>query len=292
VSAKQQPMAASTPEISEPVAPSPTAAPAATATATAEPAAPSHPATLDISPRAAAFTLATAQLPSACNPHNSATSDRCEAPHDAQATAQAELTHALQQAAHDVPHLAKREPPELHREADGSFRFTGPVFSAHIALDGQVAFEDKAGVRLGKGASLGFDLNDAVESALGHELYSAEKHWFLDQTVAVREKLADTFRVTELARAQRSLERALERIVDSADDVPHKHAAVFALWQDCDDDADAGSVRHVVEAFVRAHMPEGSALGFDAAELERLNAERSGMRHFDPYRAVDAGSPG
>jgi hypothetical protein len=281
-------------EPAQPASVASAAAPDSTAPASTAPAAPSHPAAIDISPRTAANTLANSLEPSrVCNPRSQAAADRCE-PRVERPSAQEELTRSLQQSAHTLAHLTKREAPQLQREADGGYRFTGRVFSARIGVDGQVAFDDKPGVQLGSGgASLGFDLNDAVESLMKHQLYTAEKRWFLDQTAAVREQLADAFRVAELARAKRYLEQALERIAAGSDDTAHKHAAVFALWQNCGDDADAANVRRVVEAFVRRRMPEDSALGFDAAELGRLNADRSGMRRFDPYRtSANAGSPG
>jgi hypothetical protein len=261
-------------------------------TGAAAPAAPSHPAAIDISPRSAANTLADSLGPKVCNPRSSVPTDACET-RPARPSAQEELTRSLQQAAHSVAHLAKRDPPQLQREVDGAYSYRGSVFGARIGLDGQVAFQDKAGVHIGPGgASLGFDLTDAVDSLMKHELYSAEKRWFLDQTVALRDQLADAFRVAELARAKRSLEQELERIVASTTSAAHKHDAVFALWQDCGDDADAASVRRVVEAFVRKRMPEDSDVGFNAVELERLNAARTGMRPFDPYRKGDAGAPG
>jgi hypothetical protein len=292
----QQPTAAAAPSsivaVEAPSAPAEEPTLSGPSTGVAVPAAPRHPAAIDISPRSAANTLANSLGPKLCNPQSSVPAEACET-RDARPSAQEELTRSLQQAAHSVAHLAKREAPQLQHEADGGYSYRGSVFSARIGLDGQVAFDDKPGVHIGPGgASLGFDLSDAVDSLTKHELYSAEKRWFLDQTIAVRGQLADAFRAVELMRAKRSLEQALERIVASANSAPHKHDAVFALWQDCGDDADAANVRRVVEVFVRKRMPEGSNLGFDAAELERLNAARSGMRPFDPYRKADAGAPG
>jgi hypothetical protein len=43
-------------------------------------------------------------------------------------------------------------------------------------------------------------------------------------------------------------------------------------------------VRRIVEVFVRRRMPEGAALGFSPHDLAPLNAARSGMRSFAPYR--------
>ncbi|HEY2734983.1 MAG TPA: hypothetical protein VGI70_13400 [Polyangiales bacterium] len=247
------------------------------------------PTAFSLSPRSAANTLANALAPktdSVCGSRAGPAAVSCEPKDDRAASAQAELNRTLKHAAQDHPYLVQREPPSLQRDRDGSYSFVGPVFHAKIALDGHVSFEDKGQVRLGTGgAQIGFDLTDAVDSLSKHELYSAEKQWFLDETVALRDQLANAFQIAERARTKRELERALARIVDSEDDVPRKRAAVFALWQDCGADADGDGVRRVVELFIRSKMPEGSPLGFSAEEIEHLNRNAATGIRFDPYRS-------
>jgi hypothetical protein len=219
-----------------------------------------------------------------CGSRTGADAIRCEND-DRGATAQSELNRVLKQAAQAHPYLVKREPPSLQRERDGSYSFTGPVFHARIARDGHVSFEDKGQVRLNaQGAQIGFDLTDAADSLAKHELYSAEKQWFLDQTVALRDQLSESFQISERARTKRELERALDRIFDRQDDAAHKHAALFALWQDCSADADGADVRRVVELFIRTKLPVGSPLEFSREEIERLNRDAANGTPFDPYR--------
>jgi hypothetical protein len=129
------------------------------------------------------------------------------------------------------------------------------------------------------------DLNDVVErDVLGRELYSAEKQWLLDETRELREKLATDARRRELLDANRALERTLHGILDDqALSVAQKHEAVFLLWQDCGEDAEAQAHRRAVDSFVKRYMPKDSALGFGATELARFNSARVKLQRFEPY---------
>jgi hypothetical protein len=205
---------------------------------------------------------------------------------------QARLNAELAAAAKELPHLVQREPPKLTREADGGYSFKGRVFQARIESDGHVAFVDKPPVGVNAMPFGGtFDLTDATSKG---ELYPAERRWFLEQTEQLRDQLAQTARVQELARLRRSLEHELDGVLDSASlDAARKRAAVFAIWQDCGEDSDAERTRKIVEAFVRRRMPQGSDMGFSADELAKLNASRSGLRSFAPYSGKsDFGRPG
>jgi hypothetical protein len=222
----------------------------------------------------------------ACNPAaKSDASDSCrDRPPSVEQLAQEKLDRSMRAAAIDRPYAARREPPVLKRQSDGSYSYTGRVFVARVAPDGQASFDVKtAGLNT---VPLGghFDLNDALERAAGNELYVAEKRWFLEQTEALRDQLAAASRSAELARAKRALEVELERIFQIDQSAERKRAALFARWEDCGDDREAAAVRRVVENFIRVHMPQGSELGYDAAELERLNRDRPAAVRFDPYR--------
>jgi hypothetical protein len=262
-------------------APSPPQPPAAGLTPSAAGAKPP-----DLSARAAALT--TRDLDAApsnlCNPRASATAACVGAP--TEASRNDELTQSLQTAARNVPHLTPREPPQLQRQADGSYRYEGHVFQAHVGLDGEVAFDDAAQLHANTiPISGGFDLYDAIEKhVLKKELYSAEKTWFLEQTAALREELSTKFRASEISRTKRALERELERVFSADSSLDQKHTAIFALWENCGEDAEAADVRVLVEDFVRRRLPRGSSLAFGEDELRRVNRERNGMRAFDPYK--------
>ena len=245
---------------------------------------------LALTPRAAASALDVAVPPDRgrlCNPRARTAGEHCEdelSLPPAQGV-QDELNRSLRAAAQVHDYLAKREPPALKRASDGSYSFSGLVFQARIEPDGHVNFSDEPVVRTGPIPIAGrFDIGDAVEKyLLGKEIYSAEKHWFLDQTAELRERLSRAARASERSQAKREVERELERILGGAQSPSQKRAAVFALWEDCGDDADSAAVRRVVEAFIRARMPQDSPLGYSASELQERNRTRPTSFRFDPY---------
>lgn len=249
---------------------------------------------IDLSPhRAAASMVDQLEMPvPVCNPRGSSSEAAACSPSDRAAFVQRELDESFRQAANAPKYRVKRDAPELHREGDGGFRYDGPVFTARIRGDGGVDFADStSGVdglaTIGPGVRGHFDPSDMLDHALtGKELYSAEKRWFLEQTVELREKLTAAARDQERSAARRSLERALEQILAARElGAAHKRERILALWDDCGDDAEATDARRIVQAFVRARLPEGSDLGFTREELERFNRGRSGVRVFDPYRS-------
>ena len=280
----------------------PEAAPPPTAAAPEQVAIAAPKLPLNLSARAAALTTlqaAPSTLPAAhCSvDRNAQTPSSCGA-NDAEQTAQAELSRNLRAMASKVPHLAAREKPKLQQRSDGTYEYDGHVFRALVRRDGLVDFAD-SGTNVELRPSLipfkaTGDISDLVEKlVLGKELYSAEKLWFLDQTRELRDKLATAYRLEEAARARRELEQQLQRILhDHNFNVAQKHSAVFALWQDCGDDAQARQTQQQVEAFVQRFMPVGSELGFAQAELEHFNAQRVGLRPFRPYPANVGGSSG
>jgi len=278
-----------------------TDAPANTASSAAS--APAYrPRPIDLSAVAAAATMRDqpALSPSlshgrVCDRPNRGLADACDAQPDTGPAVNEQLRQSLQTTARTIPHLARRAPPALRRDANGGYHYDGSVFRAQIGLDGRVAFDDVPVLQPGPIPLTGsFDISDAVEKQLlKRELYSAEKQWFLDQTSALRNQLADSFRAREWSQTKVALEREFERILADAHlGAAQKRAAIYALWQDCGDDAEAGRVRNVIEALVRRRMPVGSALGYGAAELDTFNRAASGGQRFEPYRTVDAGTPG
>jgi hypothetical protein len=214
----------------------------------------------------------------------------CE-PSEAQTgqAAQAALSRDLNAVASHVPHLQKREPPVLKRRSDGSYAYEGGVFQAVVRPDGKVEFRDTSIRAELRPSWVPFvvvaDLNDLVEhEVLDRELYSAEKQWLLNETRELREKLAGEARRRERLEANRELERTLRGIVDDpALTVAQKHEAIFLIWQDCGEDADAQAHRRAVDNFVRRYLPQGSALAFHSDELDRMNSTRPTLQPFQPY---------
>jgi hypothetical protein len=254
---------------------------------------PSRGTALDLSAhRAAASMVDRLDMPvPACNPRGVSNGPAACPADDRAAFIARDLDAGFRRAASSPAYKTKREPPELHRQGDGSYRYDGHVFTARIRDDGHVEFLDgTTGIdgpsTIGIGVAGHVDLSDAIENgAMGKELYTSEKRWFLEQTAELRDKLAAAARTKESVEARRMLERVLERILLARElDPPHKRERILALWEDCGDDAESADTRRIVEAFVRTRMPEASELGFTKAELERFNRGRSGSRAFNPYR--------
>jgi hypothetical protein len=258
---------------------------------------------VDLSPRASALSMLDALAPDkqgACSPeaHDElARAPQCELAGPDEAASVERLQRALAASATEGPHLRGRPAPQLRRHADGTYQYRGHVFDARIARDGSVAFRDRTtGAWVGLGfdmkvtLNVPFDLNDKVDKLQGKELYPAEKRWFLEQTEAFRDELAQAHQSDLRARMPQLVRGHLRSIVADPVLTPaDKRNAVFALWDDCADDDVGLSAQKLVEAFIREHMPEGSALAYDRTELERLNAIRASRRAFDPYAVSDAG---
>ncbi len=206
------------------------------------------------------------------------------------------LSDYLQAFAAARPHLDRRAPPVLQPMPDGGYAYAGPSFAARVHRDGSVQFIDRIvhpdgsfsfpddPTRLGVVFSpFKLDLTDAMLSAMGEQLYPAEKRWFLEQTQTLREQLEADDRLHMFARARRQLRDALLAIVNDARRTSHqKRDAVFALWADCADDEVGERGRNVIEEFVREHFAADSPHAFTAGELRQLNA-RNAQHRFDPY---------
>jgi hypothetical protein len=205
------------------------------------------------------------------------------------------LQATLSDAAKRIPHLAPRPAPVLKRSADGSYRYAGHVFTAVIRADGSVSITDRpAAVQLGPLAIGGhFDLTDAIEKAMGKEIYSSEKRWFLDETAELRRSLSDADHARKLARGSLRLRGQLEGILDdSALPAARKRELIFELWDGCAPDDVGAQAQRIVEQFVREHLPPGTPLAYTPAELAELNRRRLSERVFEPYLRGDAGAPG
>jgi hypothetical protein len=246
---------------------------------------------LNISPLAAARTVAHTEEPiehaRTCDARNRGSAQCIDNPDPTGAKAQSELTRALQTAANGTrPYLEKRPPPELRKTSDGSFLYANPRFHAQIAPDGEIHFRDAEDIQTASIPLAGsLDVMDAIEKhVLGRERYSAEKRWFLDQTVELRKRLADSARASETARAKRALEQQFALILSRPLTAQQKRDAVFELWENCGDDADTLTVRGVLEALIRERMPEDGELGFGVDEVARRNHNRPAKYRFDPYR--------
>ena len=177
--------------------------------------------------------------------------------------------------------------PRLVQRPDGSQVYTGHAFTATIRPDGSVDFADRGAVDaegMVRGEPMRFDMTDMFMRSAGQDPYRAERAWFMEETEEARAAL-------EIADAERLRRTALARIpgqlavIWSRSRLPAiRRRAIFAMWDDCDEEADGLRVRERVIAFIRMEIPESSADAFTTEELRRWNAERASAAEFLPYR--------
>jgi hypothetical protein len=128
------------------------------------------------------------------------------------------------------------------------------------------------------------DLTDLALAAAGkRDPYEARKLAALDATRDERAARGARHREEQQARATQLMRRNLQALWARPLSAAERRAALFALWDECADGEAGELARRAVVGWIRAHLPEGSAGGFPAGELERLNAARSSRQRFEPY---------
>jgi hypothetical protein len=195
--------------------------------------------------------------------------------------------------------------PLLVADGDGGYRHERRTFMARVARDGSIKFSDGPNLQVDgfevdteDGFPIkwkaSFDLTDAIMRAYGEDPYRYEKHKVMEATREQRAVMAEHARRERLRQAVLDLPKALHAVWVYPDASPEeKRYALFTLWDDCADEGDERMLRAAEEArasilaFIRRTLPEGSADGYDADELARLNAERRSTRPFDPYGEQD-----
>jgi len=149
-------------------------------------------------------------------------------------------------------YLSRREPPRLQRHRDGTYRYRGQAFKAIVEKDGSVVFDDK----YRQGATLRFDITDAMMRRRGQDPYRVEKKWFLEGTAAFREELTERYRAKLTLIALRKLRRRLLHISeDGMLSDREKSARVIAMFQDTTDDETGAAARSEIAEFVADRMP-------------------------------------
>jgi hypothetical protein len=181
----------------------------------------------------------------------------------------------------------KQERFPLTLEGDG-YHYSGPSFSAKIAMDGRVTFEDHA-IRDFKGLSGGFDLTDIAMKAKKQDPYRYEKEKFMELTSKLRGDLTTKARRDRLESSLAGLPEHLEQIWgDLSRPAIDRRRMLFAMWKDAaGSDEELGpaakKARTTIEGFIRDRLPEGSTDSFTDEELRRFNV-RTGAVKFDPYK--------
>ncbi|HWE30061.1 MAG TPA: hypothetical protein VHB97_18755 [Polyangia bacterium] len=178
----------------------------------------------------------------------------------------------------------------LTLEGDG-YHYNGPSFSAHIAMDGRVDFDEHS-IRDFKGLSGGFDITDIAMRAKKQDPYRYEKERFMELTGKLRGELSARAQRDRLEASLASLPAHLESVwADTTLSAKDRRRIVYQMWREASgNDVDLGpaakKARKTIEAFVRDRLPEGTADAFSDEELRKVNA-RPGAPKFEPYKVVD-----
>jgi hypothetical protein len=152
----------------------------------------------------------------------------------------------------DKQHLSVREPPKLRLHQDGTHHYRGHAFRAVVENDGSVTFDDG----YAQGATVRFDITDAVMRRRGEDPYRVEKDWFLEGTEELRQELFDRWRAKQALVAIRKLRARLNRIAENdALSGSGKSALVIAMFRDTSDDEVGASARDAIAQFVAERMP-------------------------------------
>ncbi|MGZ3425116.1 MAG: hypothetical protein ACXVCV_00640 [Polyangia bacterium] len=181
----------------------------------------------------------------------------------------------------------KEERFPLKLENDG-YHYDGPSFSAKIAMDGRVTFDDHS-IRDFKGLSGGFDLTDIAMKSRKQDPYRYEKEKFMENTSKLRTELTSRARKDRLESALAALPDHLEQVWgDGGHSARERRGVLYAMWREAagtDDEVGAAGkkARATIEAFIRARLPEGSENAYTDDELRRFNA-RAGAVKFEPYK--------
>ena len=197
---------------------------------------------------------------------------------------------------HDAPLVLPRRAPRsgtpLAPTAGGGLVSKHRTFTANIAPDGTVEFEDHLAGYTGLG--FWFDVTDTVTKLAGDDAYYAAKMRVLDDTRELRLAMAQEACEERLDETLFALKADLEALwTDPALTEREKKRMIFQLWDDCAEEGSASMVSHgkmarvTIVEFVEKRLPAGSALAYTASELVALNDKRVSKARFDPYAQDD-----
>ena len=183
----------------------------------------------------------------------------------------------------------KEERFPLKLESDG-YHYDGPSFSAKIAMDGTVTFDDHS-IRDFKGLSGGFDLTDLAMKANKQDPYRYEKERFMDNDVEAARRADERRRARRSARVVAGGAALAPRATSGAISTTRR-ASGAACSTRCGARPPAATTkwarpgskaRATIEAFIRERLPEGSD-----GRLHRRRAASASTRararvKFEPY---------
>jgi hypothetical protein len=174
----------------------------------------------------------------------------------------------------------------LEPRADGGFFYEAPQFTAVVAPDGTVAFQDRRLVYSAPKSTFTFDLSDEFVRELAHgTLYPHEKANFLAATFLQRTAMAGRWYADQKRAAQADLPHRLDALwADTRYRRRERRRVIFLLWAETNGStADGRSAAAIIETWIRQRLPRGSADAYSDVELKALSGDPSTQRPFRPY---------
>jgi hypothetical protein len=189
-------------------------------------------------------------------------------------------------------------PPPVEDEGDGEHAGPGRIptapnvtagfvtdvgtFVARVDPEGRVSFHDK-GV-FASYASL------TIYGRFGGVSAPREKQAFLEDTFEERFAMRAEHGARVMEIAIEHLPRYLAAVWRYREwSLQTRKRILFELWDECAERgsaaelAAAGAARAIIIGFIRRRLPKGTAAAYSAAELARLNRQRSSKARFEPY---------
>jgi hypothetical protein len=177
---------------------------------------------------------------------------------------------------------------ELQPDGDGT-KADHRTFTARFNPDGTIAsLDDKANLQR-KGLGAEFDITDGLMRSKGIDPYSSYKLKVLDDTREERAAIGKRYRTQQLARSREYVQKNLDHLWASTNDLVARKRGLFELWDDCAETGSAelvaggAAARAHVIGFIRAKLPPGGADAYTATELARFNKQRKSRATFTPY---------
>ena len=185
----------------------------------------------------------------------------------------------------DRPHTRRHAPIRLVPQSDGSYVYAGPAFTARVAPDGSVTFEDRPAVQTeGFSTSGSFDLTDMVMGASGQDPLASQREDFMEETEAQRAEIERAYRERSMRSSVTSLRGRLASIwQDEERTAAQRRRALFDEWDDADDGTEGDRARRMVLEFIRTELPASSDDAYTEGELRVLNMRRQSRAAFAPY---------
>ncbi|HTR55786.1 MAG TPA: hypothetical protein VMJ10_34150 [Kofleriaceae bacterium] len=128
-----------------------------------------------------------------------------------------------------------------------------------------------------------FDITSWLMRKTVGDPYSSRKRALLEQTFDERAERGAAFRADQRAHSAELARKNLEQLWAATLDPAARRAALFELWDECDDDEAGARARAMIVGWIRTHLPAGGPDAYTPAELAALSAHRSSAAPFAPY---------